>query len=315
MSGPGAPAAPGAGYVVGVDGGGTRSRAAIADAAGREILRRTGAAGLVDPRDPASSAALLATLVRQTAEASGVMLPISGLCTGLAGAGDAEMREAVRVSLAASGVAERVEVVTDGVIALDGALSGEAGLLLVAGTGSVGYGRAEDGRVDRAGGWGMLVGDEGSGYHIARAGIQAALQALDGRGEPTRLVDLLEDLPLDDPREVPSWVARSGKADVAALAPRVIEQAEAGDGAAARIVDDAAADLARHAEALLARLGPWSGPVPVVFHGGLLGHPAYARRVELILASLAPALVRRAGAADAVTGAVYRALALREPSP
>lgn len=298
-------------HVVGVDGGGTHTRVAIADAGGRELVRRGGPAGLVDPRDPAAAAAVLIRLVREAAAEADVPLPAAALCAGLAGAGDAALRAAVRDALAADGLADRVAVVTDGVIALDGALAGGAGVLLVAGTGSVAYGRAEDGRVARCGGWGMVVGDEGSGYVIARTALQAALQAADGRGPETGLLAaLLEATGVADPTAIPAWVGRAGKGEVAALTPRVVALAEAGDAVADAVLAGAADGLARHVEALLARLGPWSAPVPVVFHGGVLGGPRVAGRVEARLARSATPVVRRPAVADAVTGAVRHALSL-----
>jgi N-acetylglucosamine kinase-like BadF-type ATPase len=258
-----------------------------------------------------SSCAALVRLVRETADAAATTLPVAGLCAGLAGAGSDEARRVVRRELAASGVAARLAVIQDGEIALEGALAGEAGILLVAGTGSVALGRAEDGRIERCGGWGMLVGDEGSGYTIARAALRAALQAADGRGEPTRLLpELLDHLGLSEPRELVEWVGRTEKAEVAALAPHVSRLAEQGDPAALRIVDAAAGDLARHVEALLGRLGPWSGAVPLVFYGGALEDPDLARRVEKRLPSTRARIVRQSPDADAVTGAIRRAIAL-----
>jgi hypothetical protein len=93
-------------------------------------------------------------------------------------------------------VAERVLVTTDGAIALEGALGGCPGILLIAGTGSVGYARGADGRVERCGGWGMIVGDEGSAWSLGRNGLAAALRAADGRGPHTPLLpQLLEHSP------------------------------------------------------------------------------------------------------------------------
>src|SRR5690606_36524088 len=167
-------------YYVGIDGGGTRTTLAVADAEGRELIRRTGPAGLVDPRRPAATAELLVGLIRETAAAAGQEGPATGLCAGLAGVGNVTERELVQGSLLRSGVAEQVLVVSDGETALHGALGGGPGILLIAGTGSVAYGRSEDGRVARCGGWGMIVGDEGAGYRVGQEGLRAALLSADG---------------------------------------------------------------------------------------------------------------------------------------
>ncbi|HEX5726012.1 MAG TPA: BadF/BadG/BcrA/BcrD ATPase family protein, partial [Longimicrobiaceae bacterium] len=179
----------------GVDGGGTRSTLVLADEHGRELARRVGPSGLVDPRRPTATAGMLARLLRAALRTARVSERPAALVAGLAGVGNQAEREQVQEALVASAVAERVQVRTDGEIALEGALGGGAGILLIAGTGSVAYGRGEDGRLERCGGWGMVVGDEGSGWALGRAGLAAALRAADGRGPATRLLPrLLEAL-------------------------------------------------------------------------------------------------------------------------
>lgn len=297
--------------VIGLDGGGTATRAALADGHGRELLRLAGPAGLIDPREPGATAAMLIRLIRDLAAEAGTTLPVDGLCAGLAGAGVTSHRKRVREELAAAGIADRIVVLPDGEVALEGALAGSPGVLLVAGTGSSAWGRGEDGQVARCGGWGTLVGDEGSGHAIGRAALRAALLAVDGRGETTALLpELLAALAVEEPEEVPAWAARAAKGEVAALAPLVIRVAEAGDAAAGGILDTAAADLARHVDTVVERLGPWSAPVSVVFHGGVLREPAVAARVEQRLRSGAVPIALRGAAADPVTGALRIALAL-----
>ncbi|HEX7243356.1 MAG TPA: BadF/BadG/BcrA/BcrD ATPase family protein [Longimicrobiaceae bacterium] len=301
-------------YFAGVDGGGTKTLVSLADAGGRELARRTGPAGLVDPRHPEATAGVVASVVREAVREAGLDAPPAALCAGLAGVGNAAEREAVRAALAASGVAGRVRVVTDGEIALEGALGGGAGVLLVAGTGSVAYGRGEDGRVERCGGWGMVLGDEGSGYALGRAGLAAAMRAQDGRGPHTRLLPLLlETLGVEGPRAVPPWVGRASKAEVAALATHVLRAAGEGDAAALSVAAHEARELARHALALRDRLAPWSGPVPVVFHGGVLGNPLFAGRVTAALEEEGGFAVRPP-VSDAVAGALRYARALLAPA-
>lgn len=297
-------------FVVGIDGGGTSSRLVMADVEGRELARAAGPPGLVEPANPESTAGKLASLVRETAEQAGLTLPAAALCAGLAGAGTATLRGAVRDALARAGLAapERVLVVEDGEIALEGALAGKAGVLLAAGTGSVAYGRAEDGRVARCGGWGRLVGDEGSGYAVAREALRAALRAADGRGPETLLLpELLAALGLTEPGGVPPWIGRVEKAEVAALAPVVLRTAAAGDPVAAAVVEHAAGELALHVRALIERLGPWSQPVPLVLQGGLLTDSALSRLLRERLGDLPIEL--RPAAADPVTGALRLAVA------
>lgn len=289
----------------GVDGGGTRTTLVLADEGGRELARRVGGAGLVDPRDPAASAVLVAGLAREAMAEAGLAEPPVALCAGLAGVGNEPERRQVERLLAESGVASRVRVATDGEIALEGALGGGAGVLLIAGTGSVAYGRSEDGRVSRCGGWGMIVGDEGSGYAIGRAGLAAVLRSVDRRAPPTAMLDrFLALLGLDSPHGIPPWVGRAEKAEVAALSAHVVEAAEAGDALARDVLEREARGLAEHAVALAARLGPWTGEVGVVFHGGVLSSELYASLVRGLLEATQFPFRVRPPAADAVAGAL-----------
>lgn len=303
--------------VVGVDGGGTRTTVAVATPAGAEVARRAGPAGLVDPRRPSASAHVVAELVRDAlAEAGAAASPARAIVAGLAGVGNTAERAEVRAALEATGVAERVEVVPDGEIALEGALGGEAGILLVAGTGSVAYGRAEDGRIERAGGWGMWIGDEGSAFALARAGLIAAVRADDGRGPATTLLrTLLEETGARDAAELPPWVGRAEKGAVAALAAAVLREAAAGDGVAMELAHEQAAALAAHAVALCARLAPWRGAVPVVGHGGLFAGECYTSLVHAALARADTRFTPREPRADAVAGALRRALQLAAEPP
>ncbi|HEV2131095.1 MAG TPA: BadF/BadG/BcrA/BcrD ATPase family protein [Longimicrobiaceae bacterium] len=302
-------------YLVGVDGGGTRTTIVVAEESGREILRRDGAAGLVDPRRPAASAAGLALLVRQALSEAALDAPAAALCAGLAGVGNLEEREVVRSTLAAASLAERVHVISDGEIALEGAFLGGPGILLIAGTGSVAYGRAEDGRIERCGGWGMVVGDEGSGYAIGRAALAAALRAVDGRGANTWLLPtFLEHLGLSTPRGIPPWAGRAEKGEIAALVPHVVRVAEEGDAVAREVLQREARELAQHAVALVHRLGPWSTGPSVVFFGGVFRSRIFAQLVHGAILAELPGVQLRESAADAVAGALrYAAQCLDSP--
>lgn len=302
--------------IAGVDGGGTRSTLVLADADG-ELARLAGPAGLVDPRHPEASAEMIVNLLRIGMAQAGVTDPPAALCAGLAGVGNEAERRAVEQALEAAGVAERVRVASDGNVALEGAFGGGPGILLVAGTGSVAYGRAEDGRIERCGGWGMIVGDEGSGYAIGRAGLEAALRSVDGREEETVLLPMLmERLGVSTPRGIPPWAGRVGKKEIAGLARHVIAAAAEGDRVALRCVETQARELAMHVVALAGRLGPWTGEVPVVFHGGVLRAELYALLVQSALGNAVTRFRVQPAQADAVTGALSyaRALLAREPA-
>jgi glucosamine kinase len=297
----------------GVDGGGTRSTLVLADESGAELARVAGPPGLVDPRAPERSAEIIATLVRMAAAQAGLDAAPVALCAGLAGVGNEAERGAVERTLAAAGIAERVRILSDGEVALHGAFRGGAGVLLIAGTGSVAYGRGPAGEIERCGGWGMYLGDEGSGYAIGREALAAALRSVDGREERTALLPLvLELLGVDTPRGIPPWAGRAAKGQVAALARPVVELAATGDRVARRVVERQADALAGHVVALAHRLGPWPGDVPVVFHGGVLRSGLYASLVDLALGRNAHRFGIQPPFADAVAGAVAYARELAE---
>lgn len=301
--------------LIGVEGGGTRTRVVFVAWDGTRLACRDGGPGLVDPREPAASAARVLTLVRDAASEADLTLPAAALCAGLAGASTDAIRKQIASALESGAIAERVEVVADGLIALEGALAGQPGILLVSGTGSVAYGRDPAGRIERAGGRGLVVGDEGSGYAIAIAGLRACLRAHDGRMPSTRLLGtILTELGLDHPDEISGWAGRADKSAIAALAPQVMEAAAAGDPVASAILNDAADELALHVYALIRRLGPWSDPVTVVFYGGALAERDLARRVEERLETATAEVVVRKPVADGVAGALERARRLADPS-
>jgi N-acetylglucosamine kinase-like BadF-type ATPase len=160
-------------------------------------------------------------------------------------------------------------------IALVGALGQRLGVIVLAGTGALAYGVNAAGETALAGGWGYLLGDEGGGYWLGHEGLQAVLRADDGRGPGTSLAAaLLPALGLPTARDLIPWLYHGGTprtAEIAALAPLVLEAAEDGDSSAASIVTRGAHELARASGAVKGRLGYTDAPI--AFAGGLLTQP------------------------------------------
>ena len=274
--------------VAGVDGGGTRTRALLLAPDGARIGRAEGPAALVHPRRPASAARVVADTVRRAAEAAGVALPLPALWAGLAGAGRATARRDVEAALGAERVARAVRVGTDVEAAFHDAFGGGAGVMVVAGTGSAVLGVAEDGRRVHVGGWGGVMGDDGSGHHIGVAALRAVARAADGRTPPTDLTQaVLGHLGLDRPRELPAWAEAATKADIAALAPLVIRAARSGDAAASTVVRRALDALGDQLSATIRALLPSSSPPAVALTGGLIaaGGPLHSEARELVASS------------------------------
>lgn len=257
--------------VVGFDAGGSRTRALALRPGGGSGVRRVGPAGAVDPTRPLETVGVLEGMLREMAADGVAELPVQALCAGVAGAGRAAIRGALAAALEETGIARRVLVLTDGEIALHDAHGDGPGLVLVAGTGSVAWGRNRSGRVGRAGGWGPTLGDEGSGHDIALAALRRMTRAADGREGSTDLGPaLLERLGLDRPEELVGWVAGARRSEVAALAPVVVELADGGVEPAAEIVAEAVENLKEITGAVLRRLGPWERTPDLGLAGGLL---------------------------------------------
>jgi N-acetylglucosamine kinase-like BadF-type ATPase len=221
----------------------------------------------------------------------------------------------VREWAARTRLAATIDVLEDAALLLAAGSPDGWGVAVVAGTGSMAYARGADGRTARAGGWGPLLGDEGSGYAIALAGLRAAARAADGRAAATPLTDrLLAACGLTRPEELVGVVYRGGdRATLAALAPVVLDAADSGDAVAGEIATSAAAELAAAAAAAARSLG-LGARFPVALAGGLLASCTNYR------ARFLSALAERGLHADPVTivtepaeGALRLALAL-DPS-
>ena len=275
--------------VAGIDGGGTHTRALLLARDGTRVGRAEGPASLVRPDRPAEAARVAADLVRRAAAAADIPLPLPALWAGLAGAGPPGVRREVEAALRAEQVAGAVAVGTDVEAALHDAFGGGPGIILVAGTGSVLLGTGEDGRSLQVGGWGRVMGDQGSGYHIGASALRAVGRALDGRASPTPLSGaLLALLDLSEPRALGAWAEAATKAEIAALAPHVVRHARAGDRVARAVVRHAADELHDQLTAAMRALFEPEASPRVALNGGLIGPRGPLRRE-------AEELVARAG--------------------
>ena len=269
---------------VGVDGGGTRSRALVGDRAGREVGAADGGPGLIDPRDPERAVRVVGEVVRAAAADAGVDLPGRGLWAGLAGAGNEAARKAVEAGLGEAGLAGVVAVGSDVEAAHADAFGDGPGVLLVVGTGSAVRAVDARGEVVRVGGWGALLGDEGSGYRIGLDGLRAVVRSADGREPQTGLTGALLSLTgADDRKGLPAWAAGATKGEIAALSVEVARVARQGDPVAARVVHRALGEIRAHLVAVLERTSGWTGPAPVALVGGLVraGGPLREAVVEM----------------------------------
>ena len=248
-------------YYFGVDGGGTKTELAAVGADGKVLYRAAGAA--TNPHAVSAAAALrelVALLEALVASESLRGLAPAGLCLGLSGVDRPNERRAfeaaIRACFAGRGLDVPFALLSEAEISLMAATGRPSGVLVVSGTGSIVYGVEPDGTRHRAGGWGDLLGDEGSGYAIGLRALKAVMASYDGAIPPTALAPmLLESLSLREAPELKSYIYRDtiAKSDIAAFARLAIAACEAGDETADTIVRGEAEALAATAAALLNR--------------------------------------------------------------
>jgi N-acetylglucosamine kinase-like BadF-type ATPase len=269
-------------WLLGVDGGGSHTACWVADESGR--VRGRGEAGPCNLGSvgPEAAEANLGAAARAAMAQAGVRpADVAASCFGLAGFDRPGDRAALQAMALRLGLTGSLRIENDAVIAWAGGCRARPGAVVLAGTGSIAYGRTGDGRSARAGGWGPLFGDEGSGFTLGRRAVTAALQGADGRGPATALAALLcrgLDIPtIEDAVSAIRW-HDADPARVAALAPLVLRAAAGGDAVALDILTQAADGLAEMAVAVLARLGLHPAAALVVAGGSLLGEDTPLRR-------------------------------------
>ncbi|HEX9565023.1 MAG TPA: BadF/BadG/BcrA/BcrD ATPase family protein [Gemmatimonadaceae bacterium] len=295
----------------GVDAGGTHTRVLVTDDQGTELATADGAGSAIQPGSASHSAAVIRDAVRRATV--GHEQPLRGLCVGVAGAGRDEERDTLAAALEADRVAGTVLVVTDAEIALEDAFGAGPGILLVAGTGSIAWGKGPTGVMGRCGGWGPVIGDEGSGAWIGRRALGVATASADGREPETGLTTaLIAATHAGSADGLIPWAAKATPADLGNLAPAVLEVAAMGDLRANSLVTLAVEELALHVRTLARQLfADERVAFRLALHGGLLARGSLLRRrVEQRLKTMTPGAVLLGETVRPERGAVK--LAMRE---
>lgn len=294
--------------VLGIDGGGTRTRASIVD--GEQVLAfgENGSIKRLRVGAVVAEANLRALLKDVFAQAG-----LSGVKAASAGVASASMpgvKEWITAVFDDFGV-ERSEIVGDEVIALDGGFKGGAGILQIAGTGSNCIGRAPDGGRESAGGWSSRLGDEGSGYWIGLHAVRRALNALD-REEPTRILETVGSIwGTKSLEELVNLGDSTPGPDFAALAPAISQLAEEGDLVALGVLKQAALDLIENVllvRSKLRRKHHLTEEVPVAWIGSVVGKARLVREQFFAgLRAAAPEMPIHETEVAGIEGAVWRA--------
>ena len=289
-------------FVCGVDGGGTKTTALCCTLQGKEIARKTFGPFNLNSIGLQAFEGILNELVSFLNETGNCR----ALCIGASGITNSRVSDCVEKVLGKTCIPYKL--LGDFEIAHTGALDGKKGIILIAGTGSVCYGKNKDGKTAMAGGWGHLIGDAGSGYGIGRDALSAVARIYDGYGEPTILKDMIaREFGLDTPEKIVSHVYSKDKSAIAAFSPLVDKAFSKSDAVATQIIRSNAESLAQLVKAVASRLGFSSCDVALL--GGLMENPtALKEKTEALLTSSGFHCIRPVH--TAAEGAVMEALAL-----
>ena len=265
------------GLYIGIDGGGTKTKCVLADDQ-LKILAEAEAG----PTNPLAvgvdkSSEILFKLVQNVTRKTSVR-SIEFVVIGLAGAGRkmiaGEIENRLKLLVKRKKVSiKNIKVLSDVEIALEGAFAGAPGIILIAGTGSIVLGKNKNGKLFRVGGFGKVIGDEGSGYSIGKKALQSISKELDGRGSKTFLTTILSQKCGIKNRDDLITAVYSSGFDIARFAEHVIAAARLGDKVARNILADESDELVCHVKTLYKKLG--AKKMNLCLSGGLLSSKNY----------------------------------------
>jgi N-acetylglucosamine kinase-like BadF-type ATPase len=275
--------------VLGIDVGGSKTVCLVADDNGRVIAQGREAGANLQGAGELALEKVLYSVMENTLAGTGI-IP-SAICLGIAGVDRASDEAVVRSIMARIGYKARILVVNDALIALQAGVGDDQGIVIVSGTGSIAYGRNAQGEASRAGGWGYVLGDEGSGYWIGRLALRAVVRHADGRGRVTSLTPrLLRHFGAQKASELINkvYVEELSPQAIASLAKYVQEARNEGDMIATGILNRAADELIAAATAVMTRLELSDETFVFVLAGGMFhAVPWLCDQLQLLLPALA----------------------------
>ena len=299
-------------FFLGIDGGGSKTTCLVGDETTVLASATSGGSNLVRVGEVRARESLQQG-IRQACSSAGITpQKIHRACLGAAGAARPEVRDILH-RLLAELISGEIHIVGDMQIALEAAFDNASGVVVIAGTGSIAYGRNSQNQIARAGGWGFAVSDEGSGHWIGRMALSAALRAQD-QGQHSLLLEAIQKS-WGKPSQAELVLAANAAPapDFAALFPSVLSVADQGDPAARAVLTRAGAELSSLAKIVILRLFSPGGPVPVAMSGGVFTNSPLVREVFYnSLRSQCPDAVLNHAVVEPVQGAL--ALARRGPS-
>jgi N-acetylglucosamine kinase-like BadF-type ATPase len=242
-------------HVLGLDVGGTKTQCLLADGDGRILNAARGPGANIRAIGERQTETVLQSVIH--AVTGGAPIPLAAICIGMAGVDRQEDAAVVQRIVQRLVPIARTLVVNDALIALQAGVDDAPGIVIVSGTGSMAYGRNAGGRAARAGGWGYVLGDEGSGYWVGLLALRAVVRATDGRGSPTALTAIvLNHFGVAHPRQLVQEIYAHERApsQIAALAQYVQAAFDDGDPVARDILQGAARELSASAGSVCSQL-------------------------------------------------------------
>ncbi len=271
-----------------MDGGGTKTHAIIADDDGKILKMHFGGPSNFQIIGVEKASETIFSLIEMCCGSVGCALEdIETVVCGLTGAGRIGDQQRMADGLKDHAVSKNVKlkkiiIESDARIALEGAFKGGPGIILIAGTGSIAFGKDRKGVIHRVGGWGRVLGDEGSGYFLGRSGLTAVTRHIDGRGEKTKLRAMIaKEFELKDQTAIINAVYKNNF-DVASVAPLVLKAAEKKDPVCLLIVEKSVKDLAEHIGVAAKKISSSSAKkakVRVSLIGGLISNDTLISRL------------------------------------
>jgi N-acetylglucosamine kinase-like BadF-type ATPase len=298
-------------HVLGIDAGGTKTVCLLADEHGAIVAEARGPGANLHAAGELAVEKVLHEVMEEAIGDRPIVPAV--ICLGIAGVDRPDEAQIVRAIMRRIGYKSRVLVVNDALIALVSGARDEPGIVIIAGTGSIVYGRNAAGEAARAGGWGHMIGDEGSGYWIGREALAAVMRAADGRGPDTALAaEVLAYFNVADVSRLPRIVydREMPRMSVAALGPIVQTVAADGDAVAVRILERAADELGLGARSVTTRLEMRGDAFTFYLSGGVFRVvPWLADELPRRLVEVAPRSQVQILQQEPAAGAVWLALA------
>lgn len=265
-------------YFLAIDGGGTKTEYVIGDERGVLGSSIGSTIKIKKVGNKVAAEALQSAIQEACRQAKIKPDQFFRTCIGLAGSSIPEVSQWTRAALQQL-VSGQVMVVNDTTIAHHAAFGGRAGVLVIAGTGSNVLGVNERGESARAGGWGPIISDEGSGFWIGRTAVAQSMRAHDAGRSTELLSAIIQAWGLASREEVVAMANSNPPPDFAALLPAVLQCADAGDALAREILSSAANELAQLARIVIRKLWNGDGKIHVALTGGVFAHSAQIREM------------------------------------